>query len=207
MRSLVYLVATSIDGFIAAPSGDFDAFPQEPATLSALFELYPETCPTHLRAHFAIAGPPKRFDTVIMGARTHQPALDAGLTSAYPHLEQHVATHRDLPEDPSVHPFSGDAAEYVQELKAQKGRDIWLCGGADLAAQLAGLVDEVHVKVYPVLFGDGLHLMNAGFEPRPLALMNSQRLPGDLLVNTYRRLPAPLQHRPALGPHGKPPAA
>ena len=35
-----------------------------------------------------------------MGARTHQPAFDAGLTSAYPHLRQYVVTHHDLPSEP-----------------------------------------------------------------------------------------------------------
>jgi dihydrofolate reductase len=186
MRNLVYLVATSIDGFIAAPSGSFDGFPQDPVTLDALFELYPETCPAHLRGHFGVTAQPRRFDAVVMGARTHQPALDAGLTSAYPHLEQHVATHRDLPADPTVHPFSGDAAEYLQELKARNGRDVWLCGGADLAAQVAGLIDEIQLKVYPVLFGHGRHLMDAGFDPNPQVLVESRQLPGGVLLNTYR---------------------
>ena len=31
--------------------------------------------------------PPRHFDTVVMGANTHRPALQAGLTSAYPHLD------------------------------------------------------------------------------------------------------------------------
>src|SRR5690606_25751699 len=102
MRKLVYYVAVTIDGFIAAPDGDAGFFANAPETVAALFGRYPETCPAHLREMFGIGGDPVRFDAVILGARTHQPALDAGLTSAYPHLRQFVVTNRDLPHDPTV---------------------------------------------------------------------------------------------------------
>lgn len=73
MRSLVYYVAVSIDGFIAGPDGAFDAFATDPETLSELFAMYPETCPAHVRPHLGITAEPARFDAVIMGANTHRP--------------------------------------------------------------------------------------------------------------------------------------
>lgn len=186
MRSLIYYIAVSADGFIADSSGDFSAFPQDPATLRALFEEYPETCPAHVRDIFGVSDRPRHFDTVIMGMRTHQPALDAGLTSAYPHLDQFVVTHRsDLPDDPSVTIVHDDPAGLVAELKQRPGRDIWLCGGADLAGQLVAEIDQLHLKVNPILLGEGIPLMREG-TPRSLRLVTSRGLPGGMLLNTYQ---------------------
>ncbi|MGF1647131.1 MAG: dihydrofolate reductase family protein [Kineosporiaceae bacterium] len=189
-RPLVYLIATTVDGFIADGHGSADGFPQHLDTLRELFARYPETCPAHLRAHFGVTEERRTFDTVVMGARTHQPALDAGLTSAYPHLDQHVVTHRrDLPADDTVRAWSGDPVELVRDLKARPGRGIWLCGGADLAAQLAPEIDELHVKVYPVVFGHGIPLFRSVVD-LPLALVSSEAWPGGVVLNVYRRAPA-----------------
>lgn len=185
MRSLIYLVAVSADGFIADADGGAGGFPQDPSTLAAIFERYPETCPAHLRQALGVTAPARRFDTVLMGARTHQPALDAGLTSAYPHLRQYVVTHRhDLPADESVTVVRDDPAAVVADLKRDDGLDIWLCGGADLAGQLADEIDELHLKVYPVLFGSGIPLVRSD-ALRQLELLGSEQLPAGVLLNRY----------------------
>lgn len=110
MRDLVYYIATSADGFIADPGGGTGAFPHHPGTLTDLFERYPETCPAHLREALGVAGSPRRFDTVLMGYRTFEPARDAGLTSAYPHLREIVVTHRDLGP---THPWTCGPATWI----------------------------------------------------------------------------------------------
>ena len=119
MRELVYYIATSIDGFIADPSGDFGSFPLDPRTLEALFQRYPETCPVHAREALGVTAATRRFDTVLMGRRTYQPAVDAGLTGgAYPHLRQIVAAHRTLPQAAGLQVMHGDLPAQVRELKA-----------------------------------------------------------------------------------------
>lgn len=197
MRRLVYLVAVSADGFIADAQGSYAAFPQDPTTLADLFAEYPETCPVQAREALGVTGPARRFDTVLLGRRTHQPALDAGLTSAYPHLVQYVATHRDdLPPDPTI-TVTTDPLGLVRELKRGTGLDIWLCGGGDLAGQLVDEIDEFHLKVYPVLFGEGVPLVAGRHQPLDLHLGSSQPL-GDagVLLLRYVRCDAPRARHP-----------
>lgn len=187
MRKLVYYVATSADGLIAADDGDTTAFPADPATLRSLFDRYPETCPAHVRDVLGVTGAPRRFDAVIMGRATHQPAVDAGLADgAYPHLAQFVVTHHDLPASPSLTVVSGDVAGFVTDLKHQPCADIWLCGGADLAGQLVDHIDEVQLKVNPVLLGHGSGLLRHLEGPLPLELQSVEGLPGGVVLLTYR---------------------
>jgi hypothetical protein len=42
---------------------------------------YPETLPTAFRATLGIAAPNRRFDAVVMGRGTYDPALKEGITS------------------------------------------------------------------------------------------------------------------------------
>lgn len=192
MRHLVYYVAGSLDGFIADPAGDASAFPTEPETVAALMARYPETCPVHLREALGVSAQPRRFDTVLMGRRTFEPALQAGLVDgAYPHLRQVVVTGRPLPESSSVEVVSGDVAAQVAELKQQPGSDIWLCGGGSLAGQLIDLIDEVQVKVNPVILGEGVPLF-AGLDPtrpRRLRPVGVESLPGGVVLATYALSP------------------
>lgn len=186
MRKLVYYAAVSLDGFIADSHGDTSMFTAEPETLAELFIRYPETCPQHLRGPLDVTGEPRRFDTVLMGYRTHEPALSAGLTSAYPHLRQIVVTHRELPADPTVETWAGDIVNRVCALKAQEGKDIWLCGGGLLAAQLDEEIDELQLKVNPVTLGAGVPLF-AHSTPRHWTAYGAGLLPGGVALLRYMR--------------------
>lgn len=195
MRKLVYLVAVTADGFIADPQGGTGFFGTDPETLASIFTEYPETCPAHLREALGVHGDPRHFDAVVMGYRTHRPALEAGLSSAYPHLVQYVLTHRvDLPADPTVTSVPEDPVGLVRELKQQSGRDIWLCGGGNLAAQLVGEIDEYHLKVNPVLIGAGIPLLAHSVPPIHLELSTTAALPAGVQLNVYRRREPTAQH-------------
>lgn len=190
MRDLVYYVATSMDGFIADPAGDFSGFGTDPQTLAALFNRYPETCPVQARAALGVDGAPQRFDTVLMGYRTYAPALDAGLPGgAYPHLAQVVATHRSLPTTGGLRAISGDVAAEVARMKQEPGADIWLCGGGELAAELIDLIDEIQLKVNPILLGSGIPVLPITGGARAYTLTATETLPGGVVLQTYRADP------------------
>lgn len=75
-----------------------------------------------------------------------------------------VVTHEPPAESPAggVYTFvSGGIEEAVAQAKAAAGNKVvGVGGGANLAQQLirAGLLDEIHIALVPVLFGGGLRL-------------------------------------------------
>lgn len=92
MRSLTYLVAISLDGFIAADDGSFDVFPQAREHIDWLLHDFPETMPGHVRAALDLKAPNATFDTVVMGWNTFAVGLPHGIDDPYPHLRQFVCS-------------------------------------------------------------------------------------------------------------------
>lgn len=158
MRKLKYYVACTANGFIAHPDGSFDGFLPEGEHVTAFFESY------------------KDFDIVLMGRKTYEVGLNQGVTNPYPMMKQYVFS-RTLQESPdqNVQLISEKAGEVVQELKQTPGKDIWLCGGADLATTLftENLIDEVILKLNPVLFGAGIPLFSGLIQQTSLELRQS----------------------------------
>lgn len=188
MRRLVYLVAASADGQIAAADGGTAVLDRDGGHWQAQVEEFPETVPGHLRALLGIACPPRRFDAVLMGRRTHEVALEAGLTSGYPHLEQHVFSHDlQLVRDSSVTVQDGSPREVLRQLRSRPGLDIWLCGGGQLAGQLADEIDELIVKVHPIVVGDGIGMFRGAQQPVELRLVATRAFDSGVTVLRYQR--------------------
>lgn len=188
MRKLVYLIAVSIDGFIEGPGREDDFYPQAPDMVDHLRTHVPETMPTHIRPHIGLDGVSnKRFDTVLMGIGTYRPALDIGVASPYAHLRQYVVS-RSLTEvaDPAVELVHDDPVGLVRRLKAETADgDIWLCGGAVLAGQLLPEIDELVLKRYPVVAGDGKPAFVGQFQPRPFAPVETLTFSNGGTITTY----------------------
>jgi dihydrofolate reductase len=178
MRSLVYYVATTLDGYIARPDGSFDEFPWDEDYIAALMELFPETFPAPFRRAHHGTDENRRFGAVLMGRRTYQVGLEQGLTSPYPTLDQYVFSRTmESSPDPAVTLISKDAAETVARLKNEDGKDIWLCGGGALASTLfdAKLIDELILKLNPVVFGTGTPLFAHRVKGQMLELTEVER--------------------------------
>jgi dihydrofolate reductase len=160
MRELVYYVAVSLDGYIAGPGGEFDAFLFEGDHMSALNERFADAIPTHIADALAIRRDGSMFDSVLMGWNTYAVGLPHA-TSPYRHLRQVVfsrtRTAADIPgEHPNLTVTDEDPVDLVRRLKAEPGTSIWLCGGGSLAAVLRDEIDRLVLKRNPVVFGDGI---------------------------------------------------
>lgn len=194
MRKLTYYIALTIDGFIAAPDGTADFYPIGEDMTQYLTTEYPETLPTHIRRMLGFDDAEnRRFDTVVMGRGSYDPALQEDITSPYGHLRQYVVS-RSITEspDPAVEIVASDPRAKVRELKAEDGElGIYLCGGGSLAGQLLPEIDELVTKVYPVVAGSGIPMFSADFDqPVPFELTSSRTFSNGAAVLTYDRVRA-----------------
>ena len=59
-------------------------------------------------------------------------------------------------------------------MKQDDGKDIWICGGAQIIQSLLKnhLIDEYHITVIPTLLGSGIRLFQDNNLTIPLELMN-----------------------------------
>ncbi|HEY5821678.1 MAG TPA: dihydrofolate reductase family protein [Propionibacteriaceae bacterium] len=188
MRELVYFVAVSLDGFIAAPDGSFDAFSLQGDHLDMIARDYPDTLPAPALQAMGLTPDGSRFDTVLMGWNTYAVGLPFGLTSPYPHLRQVVFSRTRTSPDPSVTVTSESPGMVVARLKRESGSAIWLCGGGQLASALGGVIDRLVLKVNPVRLGSGIPLFAAGdYRPDPMELVTSTAYASGVVVSEYVR--------------------
>ncbi|MCG8480782.1 MAG: dihydrofolate reductase family protein [Spirochaetales bacterium] len=150
MKKLIYHIATSVDGFIADTGGSVNGFLMEGE--------HADDFKQSLSA----------YDTVVMGRKTYEFAFLFGLKPgepAYPGLKHYIiSSWLRFESNDQVVSVPTDGVGCVRALKEEPGKHIWLCGGGHLAGSLlrAGLIDELILKVNPILLGDGIKLFEGG---------------------------------------------
>jgi dihydrofolate reductase len=186
VRELVYYVATSIDGYIAGPDGQFDAFPVVGDHMEVIVTEFADALPAPAAAALGAPQSGSLFDTVLMGWNTYNVGASQGLVDPYPHLRQYVFSRsvRDVPY--GIVATDRDPVELVRKLKIDEGSAIWLCGGGSLAAALVEEIDRLIVKVNPVLFGTGIPLFDGlDYLPRNFGLTRSRTFESGVTIAEY----------------------
>ena len=84
--------------------------------------------------------------------------------------------------------ITGDVEAAVRELKAQPGRELQVHGSGKLLRWLLerDLVDELNLRVYPVIVGDGRRLFPEHGQSHNLELVESRSLPSGVILQTFR---------------------
>lgn len=188
MRELVYYVATTLDGFIAREDGSFADFPWDDDFGGFLLKTFPETFPAQMRGE-AKREDNRCFDAVVMGRKTYEVGVKLDVTSPYPTLDQYVVTRSlDDSQSEDVELIHDDVVGRVRELKQQDGRDVWLCGGGEVASLLhdAGLIDRLIIKLNPIVFGSGVPLFARGHDAASLELSDTKVFDSGHVVLWYR---------------------
>ena len=88
----------------------------------------------------------------------------------------------------NTHVIDGDVEARIREFKAKPGRELQVHGSGELLRWLLerDLVDELNLRVYPVVVGKGLRLFPESGPTHHMELVDSRSTTSGVMVQTYR---------------------
>lgn len=166
-RRVILYIAMSLDGYIADRDGGVDwltGHGQEDEDVDSYSEFI------------------KSVDTVVMGWNTFYQVRTVLSPEewAYAGLTSYVVTHREKKSAEDIRFTKEHPGELVERLKKEPGKDIWICGGAQIVQQLTekNMIDVFHIAVIPVILGSGIRLFGDLKNELRLKLLGTQRYNG-----------------------------
>ncbi len=166
MRKVILNVAVSLDGFIEGPKGEFDwCFTDQDYGMKDF-----------------LSG----VDAIFFGRKSYD-ALTRLEKNPYPNVKKYVFS-RTLNSVPDATVIRDGVEHSVRSIKADRGKNIWLFGGADLTRQLLdlGLVDEMQLAVHPLFLGSGTSLFSGIRNRIGLTLVDSKTYSTGLVQLFYK---------------------
>lgn len=173
MKKIIYYVASSLDGYIAGENDDISKFISQGEGV----EKYQSDL--------------ANFGTVIMGRKTYEFGFQYGLEPgqpAYPNMEHHIFSNSlkidNLSESVKIEKLSVDK---VNEIRKNAKTDIYLCGGGKFAGWLLknGLIDQLKLKLNPVVLGSGTKLFGSSTVGESWELTDKESFSDGLQILTY----------------------
>ena len=155
MRKIILNVAVSLDGFIEDANGAYD------------------WC--FMDQDYGMKDFMNRIDTIFFGRKSYE-LVQKEFSGYYKGYKQYVfsTTLKNL-EDKEAILINTDLTETIDKIKNEKGKNIWLFGGANRISffMKENLVDELMLSVHPILLGSGKPLFENLDERKKLLLTNS----------------------------------
>lgn len=167
MRKIVLFIAMSLDGYIADSRGGVEWLKGQGCDSENL-DVYSEFV--------------KDIDTILMGWNTyHQVTTELSPTEwIYSDFITYVITHREMHSTKQIRFTHENPIELLEKIKSENGKNIWICGGANLVQQLMRhhLIDQYYISVIPTLLGSGIRLFENVEKEIKLKLIKTQTYNG-----------------------------
>jgi dihydrofolate reductase len=163
-RKIIVYIAASADGFIARRDGSVDWLDRP-----------------RPKGNYGMGAFYKSIDSILWGRKTCDMALDfqkKGVTgSAFDTRVKNYVFTRSLPRSaaPAGVEFVNEPIKaFASILRAKKGKDIWMMGGAGIIASFLdeAEIDEFIIHVIPKFIGEGIPLIASGRRTVPLKLIS-----------------------------------
>jgi dihydrofolate reductase len=188
MGKIIISDNVSLDGVIQDPAGD-EGFERGGwvGLLATREDLAKVTLDEALRA-----------EALLLGRRTYEwmarrwPSRTGELAARLNGLPKYVASSTlDDPDWNNSTVLRGDVVGEVAQLKQELDGDILVPGSFQLLRTLMqhDLVDELRLKVFPVVLGSGARLFGETGEKKPMRLVDHKLLADGVIYLTYERIP------------------
>lgn len=155
-RNVVLFIASSLDGYIATKDESLEwLFKVEGEGDNGFAEFY------------------ETIDTVLMGKRTYDWVMNQEIAEfPYKNKNCYVFTRSSVEDTDNVRFINKDVTDFVQALKREEGKNIWIVGGGELLHAFVErkLVDEFIITVAPTIIGKGIPLFREGDHQLELTL-------------------------------------
>lgn len=188
MRRIVWLVDMSLDGFMSGSKGELDwaAAQMDDELWDSVNELL------------------GRVDGALFGRITYQdferywPGVPGNSTSPKNELNFSrwieetpkivASTTLDKLEWKNSTLLNGDVAGGILRIKKQSGKDLVMFGSCGFASSLlkADLIDELQIRMHPVILGVGRALFKEGTGPHKLTIERSNKWKSGVVEVRYR---------------------
>jgi dihydrofolate reductase len=183
MAKLIYSAIASLDGYIEDSHGNFDwAAPDE--EVHAFVNDLERPVGTHLYGR-------RMYETLVYWETADtgpdQPAVIRDWTAIWRGAEKIVYSRTlDAASSARTRIEREFDPDHIRQLKRDAPTDLSI-GGAELAGQAmaAGLVDECHLILHPVLVGSGKRALPSGVHAR-LELLDERRFADGVVYLGYR---------------------
>lgn len=166
MRKISLFIAMSLEGYIADSKGGVDWLTGQSDDDS--IDTYGDFV--------------KGIDTVLMGWNTyHQIVTELSPDKwVYDDFTTYVVTHHKETSSDKIKFIDEGPAGLVKKLRKESGKDVWICGGANIVQQLIreDLIDCYYITVVPTILGSGIRLFENAEHEIKLRLLKTQTYNG-----------------------------
>lgn len=187
MRKIILSMQTSLDGYVEGDNGDMSWLNTDDAALWIdVFEML-KTVDTALLGRGMYEGYRDHWKNCLTDPKC---SADELKYAKWADKTEHMLVSKTIkdPQWDNTKIITGPVVEEVKKLKAQKGGDIYVVGGATMARTVidAGLVDEYRITMMSYIAKGGKSMYNPLEKTRNLQLMSVKTLGGNALVLHYR---------------------
>lgn len=173
MRKIKLYIALSLNGKIAEKDGRVD---------------WLEKIPNPQKDDYGFEDFKKTIDTTIQGYTTYKQIIDWDIEWPYEKTENYVLTRKtDIKDTKDVTFLQKNPIAKIQELKQEKGKDIWLIGGGTVNTLLLneGLIDTIQIFVMPIILPKGIEVFESLPKETLLTLKNTKKYESGAMELVY----------------------
>jgi dihydrofolate reductase len=193
MRRLVVLSFITLDGVMQAPGGPEEDTTGEFRHGGWVFPYFDDFLGKVMNVQMN-----KPFD-LLLGRKTYEifaaywpnvksdnDPFAARINNAKKYVASRTLTRVDWQNSELI---KGDVVEEVKTRKGQEGPEIQVHGSGNLIQTLLkhGLVDELRLKIFPIILGTGKRLFAEGTIPSEFKVFGNDISPSGVIIASYER--------------------